>query len=407
MGEGADGLGESHISLKSCVEQAVDARDALLRTLALNIHQHPELSFQEHQAMQWLVEPLAEAGFEIETGIAGLETAFRATWGPSDGPVIALLAEYDALPEIGHACGHNLIGTAAVGAALALRDACPDLPARIAVIGTPAEEDGGGKIIMCNAGVFDDVDAAMLCHPRNITTVNRGSLACVDATFKFYGRQAHASSAPEEGISALDAVIQSFVAINALRQFFKSDVKIHGIITKGGSAPNVVPEFCEAKFILRAITVEELAAVREKVYAAVRHSADAVGARCEIEEGLIYAERNNNRALAALFKENLVSLGLEVSDPPARAGLGSSDIGNVGQVTATIHPYIRIGDVSNHTPAFRDAAASEAGLTALNQAAKALAMTAYDLAVNPQALQAVREEFEQWRANKASYAHTS
>ncbi|GMA62721.1 M20 family metallopeptidase [Alicyclobacillus fastidiosus] len=389
---------------KARIQQAVDARDAELRQLALKIHANPELSFAEYQAVEWLAAPLVDAGFRVEREIAGLQTAFRASWGAqSEGPVVAVLAEYDALPEIGHACGHNLIGTAAVGAALALHDACPDLPGQIVVIGTPAEEDGGGKIVMCEAGVFDDIDAAMLCHPRNMTTVTRGSLACVDATFKFYGRQAHASSAPEEGISALDAVIQTFVTINGLRQFFKSDVRIHGIITKGGSAPNVVPEYCEAKFILRAATVEGLDVVRQRVYEAVRHCSQAVGARCAIEEGLIYAERNNNKALGELFKQNLISMGIEVVDPPAGSGLGSSDIGNVGRVTATIHPYIRIGDHSNHTPEFRDAAASEDGLVALNQASKALAMTAYDLFANPHAFQKVRDEFEQWR----SVGHTS
>ncbi|MGG0662812.1 M20 family metallopeptidase [Viridibacillus arvi] len=389
------------LNLKERIKHAIEERDAELGEIALKIHTNPELSFEEQKAVEWLTSPLIQAGFQVEKGIANLETAFRATWeGTPGGPTIALLAEYDALPEIGHACGHNLIGTAAVGAALALKDSCPDLPGRIVVLGTPAEEDGGGKIIMCQKGVFDNIDAVMLCHPHQKTIVLRGGLACVDATFKFFGKQSHASSAPEKGISALDALINSFVAINTLRQFFKEDVKIHGIISKGGDAPNIVPGFCEAKFILRASTVKELDVVREKVYAAVRNSAKAVGALVEVSEGLVYAERNNNKEMAMLFQRNLELMGIEVSEPPKKGGIGSSDIGNVGQVTATIHPYIEIGDVTAHTPEFCQAAGSEKGLKALNHAAKALAMTAFDLCIDSDALRRVREEFENWKKKR-------
>lgn len=394
------------LQAKKQIQQAVDVRDNELRELALKIHSNPELAFNEYKAVQWLTEPLKKAGFEVEIGIAGLETAFRASWtGGKEGPTIALLAEYDALPEIGHACGHNLIGTTAIGAALALKDAFPDLPGRIEVYGTPAEEDGGGKIIMTNQSIFDHVDAVMLCHPRQSNMVMRGGLACVDTTLKFYGKQAHASSEPDKGISALEALVNSYVAINSLRQFFKQDVRIHGIITKGGEAANIVPEYCEAKFMFRASTVRELKVVRDKIYSAVRHCTEAIGARLEIEEGLIYAERNNNKFLAGLFKDNLVSMGLEVTNPPEHGGIGSSDIGNVGQVTATIHPYFRIGDVRPHTPEFRDAAGSEEGMVGLNQAAKAMAMTAYDLCADPELLRQVREEFESWKLSnyKDSY----
>ncbi|MFD0693154.1 M20 family metallopeptidase [Paenibacillus sp. GCM10027628] len=386
---------------KRQIEQAVDKRDEQLRRIALQIHAHPELSFQEHQAQRWLMEPLREAGFKMEQGIAGLATSFHATWeGQAGGPTLALLAEYDALPAIGHACGHNLIGTASVGAALALKDAFPELPGKIVVLGTPAEEEGGGKIIMCSAGVFDDIDAVMMCHPQSKTMVLRGALACVDATFTFHGKQAHASSSPEKGISALDALVNAYVAINSLRQFFKEDVRIHGIITKGGDAPNVVPELCEAVFILRASTVEELEMVREKVYRAVRHAAEGVGAEVDITEGLIYAERNNNKALAGYFQRNLELLGIEVSEPPQKGGVGSSDIGNVSQITAAIHPYIRLGDATTHTPEFARLAGAEEGMVELNRAAKALAMTVFDLCTDKDAIQHVRSEFVQWKQNR-------
>ncbi|MFC0272977.1 M20 family metallopeptidase [Metabacillus herbersteinensis] len=389
---------------KDAIQAAVDARDHELRELSLKIHANPELCFHEYQAMEWLTEPLEKAGFEIEKGISNLETSFRAIWeGKPGGPTVALLAEYDALKGLGHGCGHNIIGTSTVGAALALKEAHPNLPGKIVVIGTPAEEEGGGKIIMVQDNVFEDIDVVMMCHPQKQSMVLRGGLACVDATFKYYGKSAHASSAPEKGISALDAVINTFVTVNSLRQFFKDDIRIHGIITKGGEATNVVPDYCEAEFLLRAETVEELNVVRDKVYAAARHATEAVGARIEITEGLVYAERNNNKTLASLFKENLELLGEEVIEPPKKGGIGSSDIGNVGQVTATIHPYIKITDVAiTHTPEFVEASKSEAGMQGLNKAAKALAMTAYDVCCNNAHFQAIREEFEMWKMKKQS-----
>lgn len=396
---------KERISKKEKIQQSVDVIDATLRKISLKIHSNPELAFNEHNAVEWLIEPLKEAGFKIEKGVANLDTAFTGTWeGTPGGPTIGILAEYDALPVLGHACGHNIIGPAAIGAALSLKMAYPNLPGKIIVIGTPAEEDGGGKILMCDEGVFDDLDVAMMVHPRKETMVLRGGLACVSAVFKFYGKESHASSAPELGISALDAVLNSFSAINSLRQFFTDDVRVHGIILKGGDAPNVVPAYCEAEFIIRASTKERLIDVKEKVYRAVEGASLAVGVRCEIEEGLVYAERNNNKVLANAFKNNLELMNIEVVEPLKHGGIGSSDIGNVGEVTATIHPYIKIGEVIPHTPEFAEATKSEAGMVGLNQAAKGLAMTAYDLCVDPLLLRSIRKEFEDWRlANKKNY----
>jgi amidohydrolase len=372
-----------------------------MKALALDIHANPELSFEEVRSAAALIAPLREAGFVIEEQLGEMPTAFRATFDSGKpGPTIALLAEYDALVSLGHACGHNLIGTASITAALALKNAFPDLHGRIEVIGTPAEEEGGGKIILAGKGIFDHHDAVMMFHPRDKTMVVRGGLACVDAVFKFYGKAAHAASAPQNGISALDAVIHTFVAINSLRQFFTDDVRVHGIITHGGSATNIVPAYAEAKFLLRANTVKGLGVVRDKVFAAAQGAADMSGARLEIEEGLTYAERNNNLALAELFKHNLDILGVDVVPPPRSGGIGSSDIGNVSQITAAIHPYLRIGDVMPHTPEFAAAAGSEAGLEAMINAAKALAMTALDLILSPEMLAEVRQEFSNWQAQR-------
>ncbi|GAB1158265.1 M20 family metallopeptidase [Paenibacillus illinoisensis] len=394
-------MNHDHAHMKQNIKDIVDQLDPQLRELSLRIHANPELSFGEVQAQQWLTEPLEAAGFQVEKGISGLPTSFRAVWeGQAEGPTIALLAEYDALPRIGHACGHNLIGTSAVGAAMALKKAFPELPGRIIVLGTPAEEEGGGKIIMANDGVFDGIDAVMMCHPQQKTMVLRGALACVDATFTFHGKQAHAASSPEKGISALDALVNAYAGINSLRPYLKDDVRVNGIITKGGDAPNVVPELAEAVYIIRAKTVEELKTVMDKVYRVVRHAAEGVGATVDISEGLIYAERNNNKALASLFQQNLEAMGIEVHDPPQTGGVGSSDIGNVSQVTAAIHPYIRLGDATTHTPEFARLAGAEEGMIELNLAAKALALTAYDLYADRAALQQVRNEFEEWKQQK-------
>ncbi|WP_369788913.1 M20 family metallopeptidase [Rouxiella sp. WC2420] len=387
------------IDQKNKIIYSVDQLAPAMKALALNIHANPELSFEEVRSAAALIAPLREAGFEIEEQLGDMPTAFRATFDSGKpGPTIALLAEYDALVDLGHACGHNLIGTASITAALALKNGYADLTGRIEVIGTPAEEEGGGKIILANKGFFDHHDAVMMFHPRDKTMVIRGGLACVDAVLKFYGKAAHAASAPQNGISALDAVIHTFVGINALRQFFTDDVRVHGIITNGGSATNIVPAYAEAKFLLRANTVKGLGVVRDKVFAAAQGTADMSGARLEIEEGLTYAERNNNLTLAEFFKQNLEILGVEVVPPPRSGGIGSSDIGNVSQITAAIHPYLRIGDVMPHTPEFAAAAGSEAGLEAMLNAAKALAMTAVDLIASPDMLAAVRQEFLSWKA---------
>jgi len=386
---------------KAQIIAAVDLLAAPATELALNIHANPELSFEEVNSAAALIAPLRAAGFEIEEELGGLPTAFRATYDSGKpGPVIALLAEYDALVNLGHACGHNLIGTASVAAALALKQVSQFLTGRLEVIGTPAEEEGGGKIILSDKGIFDNADAVMMFHPRDKTMVVRGGLACVDAVFKFYGKAAHAASAPQNGISALDAVIHTFNGINALRQLFTDDVRVHGIITDGGSATNIVPAYSEAKFLMRADTVKGLAVVKQKVFDAARGAALMTGARLEIEEGLTYAERNNNLTLAGFFQQNLEAIGVEVVPPPLKGGIGSSDIGNVSQITAAIHPYIRIGDVLPHTPEFAVAAGSEAGLQGMLQAAKALAMTALDLCQDDTKLRAVREEFSNWQSKQ-------
>ena len=373
-------------ALKERACREIDALREELGALSRRIYEHPEVSFQERQAVEWLGTFLRQHGFAFEPGIAGMETAFRAQWrGAADRPHVALLAEYDALPGLGHACGHNLICTASAGAAVAIKGAAGALPGTLTVLGTPAEEGGGGKVFMVDRGVFDGVDAAMMFHPSRSNLWTRGALAAVGLTIRFHGRAAHAAAMPEKGINALNALLLTFHAIDSLRQHVTSDVRIHGIVTRGGDAPNIVPMLAEGEFLVRAATRRALTNVLAQVKRCAEAGAAATGARVEFEEGPVYAERYNNRVLAELFAENMRRLGVEGETPPAQGGVGSSDIGNVSMTVPTIHPYLKIveGEVSGHTPEFRAAAGSAMGFEVMLLAAKGLAMTALDLLYRP------------------------
>jgi amidohydrolase len=229
---------ETIAEIKATVQEAIDELQPELIDLAERIHRHPETKFEEYKASQWLSEAAGAAGFRVEKPIGGLETAFRASYsGSAEGPTIALLAEYDALPKLGHACGHNLIGTASLGAALGLQAVMDKLPGSIQLIGTPGEEGGGGKVILAEAGVFDDADVAMMFHPGRQTVLWKHALARRKLFIEFFGKSAHAAASPEKGINALDATIQTFQNINALRQHIEDSARIHGIIPHGGDAP--------------------------------------------------------------------------------------------------------------------------------------------------------------------------
>jgi amidohydrolase len=390
-------------ALKDRVCREVDAMQRDLIALSKRIYEHPELGFQERQAVEWLGAFLRDGGFAFEPGIAGLETAFRAqSRGSSEHPHVALLAEYDALPGLGHACGHNLICTASVGAAVALRRAAHTLPGTLTVLGTPAEEGGGGKVFMVERGVFDGVDAAMMFHPSRNNLWTRGALAALRLTVRFHGRAAHAAAMPEKGINALNALLLTFHGIDSLRQHVTSDVRIHGIVSHGGDAPNIVPAFAEGKFSVRAGTRRALTGVLAMVKWCAEAGAAASGARVEFDEGPVYAERYNNRVLADFFAENMRRFGVEGEDPPTQGGVGSSDIGNVSMAVPTIHPYLKIveGEVSGHTPEFREASGSAMGFDAMLLAAKGLALTALDVMYRPGGSD------EAWAAFRASVRAT-
>ena len=385
--------------LKQAIIRQIETERPQLQELALKIHANPELGLHEFKASEWLTQYLSRKGFNIERGICEMPTAFRATYGKGK-PYIGLLAEYDALPGVGHACGHNLICTIAVGAAIAAKQAVDRYGGSIVVIGTPAEENYGGKIVMARKGAFDDLDAAMLVHPDVVDIAVVPAIACQQMNVEFFGKAAHASANPAAGINALDAMILSFNNINALRQQIQSTARIHGIITDGGQAANIVPDHSAGEFYVRAADDAYLDELLQKVLNCFIGAAAATGARLEYKPDVLrYASMNSNMTLAQLYVRNMHSVGREVklSESKIPLNVGSTDMGNVSRVTAAIHPMLAIAPkgISQHSAEFAAAAASETGINGLFDAAKAVAMTVVDLLSNAETMQKVREEFKQ------------
>jgi amidohydrolase len=386
-------------------QQALDAIDASageLRAVSQFIHDHPEIALEEVRSSAAAADVLEKFGFEVERGIAGLPTAFRATTGSADGPHIAFLAEYDALPGVGHGCGHNLICLSALAAGIGAKAALNGARARITVFGTPAEEAVGGKVIMKNAGVFDEVDAAMGAHPGDAeaycpTVPGSGeALACQAVTLAFRGQAAHAAADPFNGINALDAVILTFNGVNALRQHVKSDARLHGIIVKGGEAPNVVPDDTEALFYVRAGTQKYMYELVEKVRKIGEGAALMTGATLEFSfpEDASWDMITNYR-LAQALKTNIDRVGLVLPDAKAEEGAGSTDWGNVSYAVPSVETAYPIvaGRCTWHSQDVVDAAESELGYGNTFLVAKAMALTALDLIEQPEILAAVKAEF--------------
>ena len=383
-------------ALKDAIGRAVDGLADELESLSHRIHANPELGYQEVKAAGWLAEFLAAKGFKVEKGVAGVETAYRATIETGEGPTIAILCEYDALPGLGHACGHNVIATSGAGAGAALAAVRGQLPkGRIQVIGTPAEEGGGGKMKLIEGGVFTDVDCAMMIHGLDRTILHADLLGIVRVNFDFTGKAAHASADPWQGVNALDAVIQTFNAISALRQQVRPDVRIHGIITNGGQAPNIIPEAASATFYVRAATLDYMWEVYKKVVACAEGAARATGAQLQtVQVPTVYEPLKRNETLLGAFKVNLERLG-DTPEPPDPSRLGSSDIGNVSQVIPAIQPYIKIAEAGTpiHSRAFAEAAVKPLARRGLVTAAKIMAMTTADLLADPALVRRAKDEF--------------
>lgn len=353
------------------------------------IEANPELNFQETLACARLTEWLEEAGFEVERNVAGLATAFVGTYGP--GPlIVAIVAEYDALPEVGHACGHNIISACAIGAGIALAAVAQDLGLQVRVIGTPAEEGGGGKIMMVEGGVFDDVHCALMIHPGPSDLVLPEVLAAQTLEVTYTGRTAHAGAFPERGINAGDALVVAQVAIGLLRQALMPGDRVHGIVTSGGEASNIIPALTTAEWMVRAPTAARLDELRAKIRNCFEAGAVATGAQLEILERPVYADMRHDLDLTALYARNLAALGRSLDGKPGdprRLDMTrfSTDMGNVSYVTPSIHPILGIDSAPavNHQPEFTAATIAPAADRAIYDGAVALAWTAIDAASDP------------------------
>jgi amidohydrolase len=392
---------------KERVRRRIDTEASSLIRLSHTIHGHPELAYAEVRSSALLAGALEEAGLNVERGAYGLETAFRATAGhrplpgalrgASGGLHIVICAEYDALPGIGHACGHNIIGASSVGAGLALSEVAEDLGIRVTILGTPAEERGGGKIDLINAGAFDDADLAMMVHPGPMEVVDLPTLAWASLEITYHGKESHASMAPHRGLNALDAMNISYVAVAALRQHIRQTERIHGIITHGGDAPNIVPKLTTAAYFVRAANSEELQLLKERVVRCFEAGALATG--CDLEVSWLvkdYEFMRMNPTIGAVYEANLETTGRSAI-PRQVVGnqAASTDMGNVSHLVPSIHPMMSIDSLPavNHQVEFAAASVSPAGDRAVVDAALVLASTAVDIATTPGAVDRLREEF--------------
>jgi len=379
--------------------------DRLAPRAARMLHEitsYAELPLQETRTSETLSSFLSDQGFRVKRGVAGMETAFRAEFSFGKGrPAVAYLCEMDALPGLGHACGHNIVGVASACAAAALAEFGKGIcrAGKVVVLGTPAEETGYGKARMVEMGVFRGIDAAMMVHPSSRRHVAKGYLALAKLHFTYHGRAAHAAAYPEHGINALDGVLLLFNGVSALRQQLPETVRVHGIVTEGGRAPNIIPERAKAYFYVRGETAAEMRDAVARVKACAAGAATASLCRLEVEEGAYtLSQMKVNPVLVDAYRRALARLGLPESDAPTNRNRGSSDIGNVSQVVPTLQPNVPIASgarVEIHTRAFEEATTKPSGIEGMREGIRALALTGYDLFADPSL---VREAWKAFRA---------
>lgn len=389
------------MSIRGNIINEIDSKKEKYINISHAIHEHPEIGNEEFFASDLLTKTLKEADFTIEKAVAGHPTSFiaRKKSSKKDGATIGFLAEYDALAGLGHGCGHNIIGTLSVAAAIALSHELDETGGEVVVLGTPAEEggdNGSAKASFVKYNLLEGIDACLQIHPGSENKVTGNLLANIPLDFEYFGKPAHASGAPEKGINALDAVILLFNGISALRQHVTTDVRIHGIITDGGYAPNIIPEYAKARFYIRANTIQAARKVVDRVKNIAEGAALATGAKLKVTpfQNEVDNQLINNK-FDELFVEVSKTLGLDVSTEVEK-GVGSSDVGNISQVVPTIQPNIKIGDnLLGHSPEFRDAAISEEGDEALIVGAKALSLTALTLLTDQSKLNEIKDEFKE------------
>ncbi len=387
---------EPFADAKRRIAAAVEANRAEILGLSHRIHANPEPAFEERQAAGWVAEAVARRGFVVEHPAGSLETAVRAILPGGLGgqrPRIGILAEYDALPGLGHGCGHNSMAASGVGAAIALATIANELPGEIVFLGTPAEERGSGKGIMIRDGLFDGLDAALLYHPSDITTVECRLLASEDVYVTFHGRQAHAASEPWMGKNALDALILLFTSVGLWRQQLRPDARVHGVVQEGGTAANIIPSRSKAWFMIRSPREDDYSAMRDRFRELCEAAAAAAGCTVDVVFEGGASTMKPNRTLDARFVANMAAY--DVQDHPPIDNLGSSDMGNVSHVIPTIHPSIAIcaTGVPGHSIEFLEAAASPRADEVTLLAATLIAQTAYELFADPSLVEAAWREF--------------
>ena len=382
------------------IERRIDEVSEELISASHAIHANPELAFKEFFACDTLTNALEHHDIKTEKAVYSLKTSFEAKLNPdNDGPRVAILAEYDALPGIGHACGHNIIATSALGATLGLNAVAQELEGSIRLIGTPAEEKGGGKELMARNGAFEGIDAAMMIHPAGTNLASMPCICVAEVEVIYHGKSSHASAMPHKGINALDGLLLAYQAISNLRQHIRSTERIHGIITEGGSAPNIVPDRSVGQFYVRAADEKELAQLKPRVQSCFE--AGAKGSGCEVEinwANVDYLDLNTNWPLAELFQKHAESLGREFIpyEEAVKFGAGSTDMGNVSHRLPSIHPMLAVAppNVVIHNPEFAKWAASEKGDAAVIDGAKALALTAADFLLSTELQKRAKTAYE-------------
>jgi amidohydrolase len=381
---------------KQRAADSIDAHRSLLLEVSHSIHAHPEENYAEHHAHGVLTGALEDLGFDVNRGAYGMPTAFEATTG-SSGPTIAVFCEYDALPGIGHACGHNIIAAAGLGAALGAAAVAEELNGRLVVLGSPAEEGGGGKVFMIDRGALAGVDAAMMIHPADVDLRWMTTIAVQQLRVTWNGQSAHAAAYPWEGRNALDAAVLGYMNVAALRQHIRPEERVHGVFTNGGDKPNIVPATAAMHWFIRAADLTRLEALKPRVLAALTAGGDATG--CSVDFEWIdpaYADLLRNDAFESLYAANSASLGRAVQEPgPQGAVVGSTDMGNVSHVVPSIHPMVAVAPtgVGIHTPRFAEFAASPTGDAGVIDGAKAMAMTIIDLWSSADSLESIGSDF--------------
>lgn len=399
-------------ALRERVRAAIESERGHLVEVGETIRLNPELGYHEFIASQTLADQLREAGFEVEKPYKGLETAFRATRkGSSEGPTVAILAEYDALRGIGHGCGHNLIGASGLAAAVGLGAVLDEVGGTVVIMGTPAEEGGGGKVKLLDAGAFDDIDAVLMVHHMGDETGSAvewpdgTSLATNGLGFEFFGKPAHAAGDPYNGVNALNAVIQTFEGIDALRQHITMDARIHGIVTHGGDAANVVPKYAACTFGIRASFSETALELAAKVRKIAEGAALTTGCELKVtERAMAYADKRPSYVLGRRFHENMAAAGLNTTKTPKGRMMASTDLGNVSHKVPAVAGYFAISEtpIPHHSQQVVDASGSEYGYDQFIKVSTAMAWTALDLLLDPAIADDAWDEHKDWMTRYSS-----